>query len=89
MKKLVILSLFIVVLGLAAAGQAADSPIDVNVVLESANPNLVNIFDTPDGGIGHTTSDMAIVPTPLPASLLLLGSGLIGMLGIGLRRSRS
>jgi hypothetical protein len=45
-----------------------------------------DIYATVDGARVATESDHIICATPIPGSLLLLGSGLLGLVGIGVRR---
>jgi hypothetical protein len=48
----------------------------------------VGCLAPPTGGIGLFASGEATAVTPEPAPILLLGNGLLGLLGMGLRRKR-
>jgi hypothetical protein len=56
---------------------------------EGYNPNFNFIFTGTDNGNGTYTGTMTLYATPIPASALLLGSGLMGMGLLGWRRQRS
>jgi hypothetical protein len=48
----------------------------------------LHVQELPDGNGGNTSDSFAIASTPLPASVLLLGSGLLGLGAVGWRRRK-